>query len=138
MLFRSISIVQGKSVILGDVIRNTLVTGMLECGATAEFLPIDNYKDKDFYKKSDSILQVEKLIGTRSTNGYIAYASTYEITLQDIKSGTNVWRFRMELLEAAPTDPITKQLRGEPDARVVWANAVLAQMKKDGIFSSCK
>ncbi len=138
-----ISIIEGKNVDFPQVMRANIVAGLQACGVTGQFFPFNNFKNEDFYKKSDSTLQANILNSDATTRSNLGYSSTYmsratyEFTLLDNKSQKNVWRARMDFQQPDPGDNFNNQMRGEHSPAEVWAAGLLSQMKKDGLLGAC-
>lgn len=140
---KTISFVQSKEVDFSEGLRTNIIAGLKTCGTDAKFFPFNNFKNDDFYKRSDSVMQVAIMTTAETTNLASGYASTflskatYEFTLQDLRSQKIVWRSRMEFDQADPHKVFDNAVRGEQSPDGVWAKALVEQMKKDGLLANC-
>jgi len=140
---KKLSIVLLNGVEFSEGLKNNVVARINGCGVQANFFLYNNFKNADFFKSSDTVMSVGILnqdTTTKTAVGYFsAYVSraTYEFTLQDPKTQKNLWRSHMDFRQADPKATVDNAYRNEQSPDLVWADALVAQMKKDGLFPGC-
>ncbi len=139
-----IAVIQQAGVDFDEAMKKNILDEASKCGVSLKFFYFNNYKQDNFFKNSSAVMWIKTLNTDTTTRGNLGYSSTYtsratyEFTIEAKANQKNLWRARMDFMQADPGDAINNKWRGEVSPSVAWSNGLLTQMKKDGVLGSCR